>query len=93
MAITTFQIDVAIHKERVHWGNVCIRIVAVNTAYINADFLFSAMDDSLRHRTEFVIMQFVSPHFNIKEQSLPWLIRLCTKTENTESLCQLARSV
>ena len=41
------------------------------------------MDDSLRHRTEFVIMQFVSPHLNIKERSLPWLIRLCTKTENT----------
>ena len=41
------------------------------------------MDDSLRHRTEFVIMQLVSPHLNIKEQSLPWLIRLCTKTENT----------
>ena len=41
------------------------------------------MDDSLRHSTEFVIMQFVSPHLNIKELSLPWLIRLCTKTENT----------
>ena len=84
----------AVHKERVHWGNLDLHLNCCSEHCIDKCRLtFLAMDDSPAHSTEFVIMQFVSPHLNIKELSLPWLIRLCTKTENTESLCHLARVV